>query len=245
MPALIDWTTEIVGLQDLSVTVPKSHELTTTALFNAFVAAADSENGTLDQKVLTARMAAESISVIEDLGILGWSLTARGSGGILRNYLRCSPTNVRSFLDAVLAAEDGGLSVLLRLPETRNAQLSAEEDVGFRQGLDQLQRKLKEAAAYYFEHVPAYNKLKHGFPVVVRLGQLADSAPSTEWEQNVNIVTGITRDGRIRYVDLHRTEETVTFLKNTVEGACRAFKELALVMLFLAERELPLDPVNP
>ena len=123
-------------------------------------------------------------------------------------------------------------------------EISAEEAATFQQVLRQLTAKLKEAANYYFEHVTAYNKLKHGFPVVVRLSQLADGTPPTDWEQNVNIVTGITRDGRIRYVDLHRTEETVTFLKNTVEGASRAFKELALVMLFLAERQLPLEPVN-
>ena len=245
MPAQVNWEVEISALQDLSVTVPKSHDIAVDALWNEFNAATDRDGGALDQKVLTGKIASETMSAIEDLGALGWAIQQRGEGGILRNYLKCLPRNVHSFYDGVSAVEDG-LPSLLRLPDIGVAEgaLSSDDRRVFHEALGRLQTTLAEAASFYFERVEAYNKLKHGFPVIVRLDLLASGTPRTNWEQNVNILTGVTNDGRIRYVDLERSEGMLSSLSTTVEGTGRAWKELAAVMLLLADRGFTLDPAS-
>ena len=238
----INWEVEIVALQDLSVTVPRSHVLAVRAFWNEFAAAADSGDP-LDQKILTAKIAAETISALEDLGALGWSISRRGSGGILRNYLNCQPRNTRSFYEAV-SSSSTQIATLMLLPDETvldNALTEVDRET-FEQALQGLNQALSRAADTYFKRVDTYNNLKHGFPLIIRLDKLANSTPTTDWEEHVNIVTGLTRDGRIHYVDLERSEKMLLSLKNAVEATGRAWKELADVILFLWERGVSLDP---
>ena len=245
MPVQVNWEVEISALQDLSVTVPKSHDIAVDALWNEFNAAADRDGGALDQKILTAKIASETISAIEDLGALGWAIQQRESEGILRNYINSLPADVRSFYRDVSSSRVE-MSSLLKLPDIGSSEstLGSNDRREFHEVLDQLQATLSAAASFYFERVEAYNKLKHGFPVIIRLDQLATGTPKTDWEQNVNILTGVTRDGRIRYVDLERSEGMLSSLSTTVEGTGRAWKALAWVMLVLADRGFILDPAN-
>jgi hypothetical protein len=68
--------------------VPRSHEAAGEAFWDKIAEAAEHSNPALEQKILTARLAAESISATEDLGALAWAIANRQARcGVARAYL--------------------------------------------------------------------------------------------------------------------------------------------------------------
>ena len=88
MAISINWDVEIAVLQDLSVTVPASHRLAMQAFLAAFQTAE-----ALDQKVLTARMAAEGVSALENLGALAWAI---GVNDVMQFYESVTNNSLRA-----------------------------------------------------------------------------------------------------------------------------------------------------
>jgi hypothetical protein len=239
----VNWDVEIAALQDLSVTVSTNHRLTMDALVRAFQEATEP----LDQKVLTARLAAEGLAALEHVGALGWALSKRHDQGILRRYLSYETEGVRDFYLDVQARQ---LRDVFRLPERHVVASSAGDDDAsiFEGGLVALQTTLRTAAGNYFalggKVVKTYNKIKHGFPVIIRMDKLIPGkVPPTNWEQNVNVLTDITADGRVEFTDLERSAGMLDRLRNGIEGCANAWREAAFMVLFMWERGVPLiDP---
>lgn len=241
----INWDVEIAGLQDLSVSVSEGHALVADALMRELAASADQEDGALRQKLLTARIAAEGVSAIENLGAIAWSIANRHDIGVLRRYLSYQTGDVRSVFADIQKRE---LRDVFSLPSSEGIKmaLSAEDTKNFEEGLASLQTNLRAAANNYFALggavVRTYNKIKHGFPIIVRLDKLIPGrTPPSKWQEHVNVLTDMDENGTVIYTDLERSEE---MLNNTIEitkGASGAWRETASLLIFMWERGLPLD----
>lgn len=242
----INWEVEVEALRDLSVTAGESHRIAAEALWDSIAAAPSRKDGVLEQKVLTAKLAAEMISALEDLGALALSIGNRVGAGILYEYLNYKPREVTQFYKRI----QQGVPVreLLRLPEDEALQsfMGRPSTKTFVKGLDGLQSAMETAAVNYLalngKLVVTYNKIKHGFVVVVRLGKLVPGKePPTDWQQNVNILTGISANGSILYTDLERSPEMLESLMGVIKTCAQTWKELASLILFLWEQHVPLD----
>ena len=237
---VINWDVEIAALQDLSVTVPRSHLVTLEAFWKLIQEAKD----LLTQKVLTARLAAEAVSALEHVGALGWSISKRHDQGILRRYLSYETKHVRKFYRDIQSRQ---LREVLMLPE-RAVVASSTGDIDaseFERGLVALETTLRGAAGNYFalggEVVRTYNKIKHGFPVIIRMDKMIPGkVPPTNWEQNVNVLTDITDEGSLKFTDLEMTTEMLDKLRNGIEACANAWREAAFLFVFMWERGLPL-----
>src|SRR3989442_6505177 len=89
------WRRDIEVLRDLSVTVPRSHEAAGEAFWDKLSQAANRSDAPLEQKILTARLAAEAISATEDLGALAWAIANRTQSGVVDAYLSYPVGSVR------------------------------------------------------------------------------------------------------------------------------------------------------
>lgn len=240
MANVINWDVEIIALQDLSVTVSSSHRLAMEAFLKAFQEATEP----LPQKVLTARMAAEAVAALENVGALGWSISKRHDKGILRRYLSYGVNNVLAFYKSV---GQSALRDLWQLPPTEEvaSRLSATDAQAFERGLSGLEQALRTAARNYLVQGDMvrklYNKVKHGFLVVVRVDQLALGAtPPTNWQQHVNVITDVDDNGNVSYTDLERSADMLDALQAQTEGCCKIWIEAASLVMFMRERGLPL-----
>src|SRR5688572_2022789 len=108
------WDAEIHALQDLTVTAVRSHRIAAEALREAFIAASDQESGVVLQKILMAKIAAEFVQAIEDLGALAVAVARRDDGGVLHQYIAYSLKHVEVFYEQVHGSVP--LHELLRLP---------------------------------------------------------------------------------------------------------------------------------
>src|SRR2546430_8148823 len=110
-------------LRDLLITVPLSHTAAAKAFWDKIAAAETFDKPALRQKVLLARLAAESISATEDLGGLAWSIANRHKRGIVNAYLAYSPGNVRDIFSRVERGDS--LPEVLRLPTLEQVRAAA------------------------------------------------------------------------------------------------------------------------
>lgn len=242
----VNWAVEVETLRDLSVTVCEGHRIAAEALWNHIATAPTRQGGVLEQKVLTAKLAAEDISALEDLGALALSIGKRARGGIVRAYLSYKPGDVPRFYKRV--QEGVPVRELLWLPSDQALQPFIDRSAMkiFLTALDGLQSALETAAANYLalngKLVLTYNKIKHGFVVVVRLDKLVPGKePPTKWRQNVNVLTGIRPNGSVLYTDVERSPEMLERLMGVINTCGQTWKELALLMIWLWEQQVPLD----
>lgn len=242
----MDWDADIAALQDLTMTACESHRMVGELLMDGLAAASDRADAPLYQKILMAKLAAETVSALEDLGGLAWSVRNRSKGGILDRYIVHTPLHVRQIYESIRVGTQ--IRDLLKLAKESVIadRLSADDLNAFHSGLEGLERSFNAAAANYcsteVDIVKAYNKLKHGFIVIVRLDKLMPGkAPLTDWLNDVNILTGITDADEIEYVALERSQAMADGLKNVIEMCANTAKELAYLMMFLWERQVPLD----
>jgi hypothetical protein len=242
----MNWDLEIAALQDLTMTACESHRIVGALLINGMADAADQPDGPLLQKILMAKLAAETVSALEDLGGLAWAVRNRTNGAILDRYIAHKPEHARQIYRSVEAG--GQMDAILKLPPDRVvSRLLVQEDLdAHKDGIAGLQRIFASAARSYcgtqVDIVKAYNKLKHGFVVIVRLDELMPGQTlETDWLNDVNIVTGIETNGEINYVALERSQEMADALINMISMCANAAKELAYLMMFLWERHVPLE----
>ncbi len=240
MTDVINWDVEIAALQDLSVTVSSSHRIAMRAFYKAFQESTES----LPQKVLTARMAAEAVAALENVGALGWSISKRHDQGILRRYLSYQVNDVLTFYKRV---EQDALRDVWRLPPIDEiaSRLSATDAKDFERGLVGLQGALRTTARNYLVLGgmvrKTYNKIKHGFLVVVRVDQLAPgTSPPSNWKEHVNVITDIAANGDVHYTDIERSAEMLESLRDETEGCCKIWIEAASLVMFMRERGLAL-----
>ena len=89
--------------------------------------------------------------------------------------------------------------------------------------------------------MPKPHKIKHGFVVVQRLDALIPGrTPPTDWQENVNIVTGIMPGGSVEYIDLERSPEMIQVRMAVIDMCAGGWKEIASLLIYLGEREVPL-----
>jgi hypothetical protein len=245
-PSSINWDVEIAALQDLSTTAGRSHAVAAEALFEAFKVAADREGGALDQKILMAKLAAEFVSSLEDLGALAWAIRKRRERGALQQYVAYDTDHVRAFYHCVQQGMD--VHRLLSIPTSEQiaGRISVDEQREYAHALDVLADRLSSAAESYLEKQPnvikAYHKLKHGFAVIVRLNKLIPgSTPPGDWRNDVNILTELTEAGEVRYVALRRTEAQVNYFMEAIRLNSDTARSLVYAILFLWERGVRLD----
>lgn len=241
----IDWDAEVAALQDLSMTAGRSHALAAEALLDAYRRAADRDGGPLDQKILLGKLAAEFVSALEDLAALGWAIRRRRLGGALRQYLGYGQEHVRAFYRC---ARQMPAHQLLSVPAAEQIGRYVDEADcrAYAHDLGELQRVLKPVAGIYLgadpDVVRAYNKLKHGFVVIVRLDKLRPgAAPPGDWRNAVNIVTDVTTDAALRYTALENSAKQVEYFIRSIQGVCGAARGLVDLVQFLWERGVRLD----
>jgi hypothetical protein len=75
------WRRDIDVLRDLSLTVPRSHEAAGEVFWDKLSQAVNRNDAAFEQKILTARLAAEAISASEDLGAIAWAIANRTQSG--------------------------------------------------------------------------------------------------------------------------------------------------------------------
>ncbi|MGH2586888.1 MAG: hypothetical protein ACRDJE_18395, partial [Dehalococcoidia bacterium] len=90
----IDWDFEIKVLRDLYYTVPNSHVVAAHAFLREMSRVEQEPDGRLLQQLLEAKLIAELMSALEDLGALIWAVRSRYSDGIFGAYLRYQQPNV-------------------------------------------------------------------------------------------------------------------------------------------------------
>lgn len=237
----VNWDTEIVALQDLTMTAFESHRIVAELLLASMNA-----SDPLRQKILTAKLAAEMVSALEDLGGLAWSIRSRSDHGILDRYIKHEPKTAREIFQSI---RDGKrLRELLNLPDPSliATKLSVDDLDALDRGLDGLERSFEAAAATYCNEkvniVRAYNKLKHGFIVIVRLDKLKPGEnPPGDWKNDVNILTGFAANGAVKYTALERTSGSLEGFMGVVNMCADTAKELAYLLMFLWERNVSLD----
>jgi hypothetical protein len=206
----INWGRDIEVLRDLTLTVPRSHELAGEAFWDQIARAAERNDAVVEQKVLMARLAAESISATEDLGALVWAISQRRSRGILDAYLSYQPGSVRGPVRRLRAGDS--LVDVLELPSIIDVEsrITPDDVSAYAKAATELEAVLKVAASNYLRESPnlvkTYNKVKHGFVVVLRMNALIPgAAPSTNWRDDVNVLSGIDQIGNISFTAIERS----------------------------------------
>jgi hypothetical protein len=87
----------------------------------------------------------------------------------------------------------------------------------------------------------SYNRIKHGFVVVVRRhmmpggGSLPVDAPN-----DVNVITGVDPSGAPIYEVIPRNERVIVALADLIRAFSDTYKEILYVMLFLWQRGVPI-----
>lgn len=242
-----NWDVEIMALRDMSTTAFRNHQIAAAALVERMASAQQREDGPLEQKVLMAKIAAESVAALEDFGAVSWAVANRQGGGFLRAYLGYQASNVDAFYRSVI---DTRLSArtLLSIPSDSRLRrsLDSEERRLVQASLQEIRRLLTVAAKDYCLDqrmvVRAYNKIKHGFVVVQRLDALIPGqTPPTNWQQHVNILRGIRPNGSVDYVDLERSAGMVDQLMRIIDMCAGGCKGVASLLIYLSERGAPVD----
>ena len=93
----VNWDVEIAALRDLSTTAFRNHRIAAAALVEGMATAPQRDDGPLDQKVLMAKIAAESVAGLEELGAVSWAVANRSTNGFLGAYLRYHGSDVDAF----------------------------------------------------------------------------------------------------------------------------------------------------
>jgi hypothetical protein len=242
-PAILRRDIEV--LRDLSHTVPRSHEVVGEAFWDKLSQAANRDNPPLEQKILVARLAAESISATEDLGALAWAIANRAETGVVDAYLSYRPGSVRVPFRQL---KDGdSLLDVLRLPRVADVTLlvTPEDSAVYAKAIANLEATLKVAAGNYLRETPnlvkTYNKIKHGFVIVVRMDVLIPGEePATDWKNDVNVLSGIDTKGNISFTAIERSVDHMEQFVKVIKMCGDAWAELASLVIWLWEHNVPL-----
>lgn len=242
----INWEADVVALRDMSVTAHRNHEIATLALIQSLASPADDSEGVLKQKVLMAKVAAESVAALESLGAIASAISKRFRGGILDAYLKYQVSDAKSIYRRATETRHSARTIL-RIPSDARLKkwLSQDERRRVQESLLGVRRTLSQAGRNYLKkdqrYVRAYNKIKHGFLVLQRPDLLLPNvSPPTDWRSDVNILTGITPDGSVQYIALSRSQEMIEHLEGNIKACASCWKELASLMIYLHERGVPL-----
>ena len=242
----INWRRDIEILRDLSVTVPRNHLAAAEAYWDKIAEAPQRDNPPLEQKILMARLAAETMSATENLGALVWAIANRKKhGGVARAYLAYQNRELWEPLRLLTSGTD--LSTLLDLPSRAELEpaLTADDLAAYDTAVAQLQDGLRTAAGNYLAHngvfVRTYNKIKHGFVVIARMDQLIEGKqPPTDWQNDVNVLLDIEDSGNIRYIGIERTQGSMENNMAVIKMCGTCWAELASLVIWLWERGVPL-----
>ena len=158
---------------------------------------------------LVARLAAEAISATEDLGALAWAIANRTQSGVVDAYLSYPVGSVREPFRRFKAGDS--LVDVLQVPNLDDVGLlvTPEDAAVYAKAVPSLEVVLKVAASNYLRQNPdlvkTYNKVKHGFVVVVRMDALIPGRePTTDWRNDVNVLSGIDHNGNISFTAIER-----------------------------------------
>jgi hypothetical protein len=212
----------------------------------AAINAVDPEFGPLDQKLLTAKLMAELVHELENLGALLWAIRHRAKYGIVGRILDYQAKNASEMYEQLQAGTP--VSELLNVPSAAQLapHLDTDEDRAiWADGLENLQGILSNAAGIYLAENPhsirSYNRVKHGFSVVVRRHVIPGTgAPVVDQPNDVNIITGMDASGDPIYEVLPRNEASISALRDFIQAYSHTYKEIVYVMLFLWERGIPI-----
>lgn len=234
---------DIVALIDMSITAAMGHRLAAGALWNAMADAGQREDGVTEQKILMAKLGAEEVAALEDLGALVYAIGHRADG-IIRAYLTYKPMHVRKVYSRIAGGES--LTQILRLPAIESLNLDRRERHWMRKALRDLQPSLEAAAHNYSalggEIVNAYNKIKHGSAIAQRVDLISPRARlHSEWQQQVHVLTGVRKDGVVKFTSIERSAEMMESLLRVIEMCSVTWKELAAVVVRLAQLGISLE----
>ena len=90
--------------------------------------------------------------------------------------------------------------------------------------------------------VTTYNKIKHGFNVIQRIDLLVPvTSIHDDWREQVHVVTGITRSGKVNFTSIERSENMLETLMGVINGCAAAWRELASFIVLLLDRGVSLS----
>lgn len=125
---------DIVALIDMSITAAMGHRLAAGALWNAMADAGQREDGVTEQKILMAKLGAEEVAALEDLGALVYAIGHRADG-IIRAYLIYKPMHVRKVYSRIAGGES---LIQILLPAIESLNLDRRERHWMRKGAEGL-----------------------------------------------------------------------------------------------------------
>ncbi|HYM14862.1 MAG TPA: hypothetical protein VEZ14_04835 [Dehalococcoidia bacterium] len=185
----MNWRSEMSAITDMAVNACAGHLVVAEALWEATATAAVKQkpNGVRDQKILVAKICAEEISALEDIGALAHAVASRRVGGLLRHYLEYKPKEVGRLYRRI---RDGALMrQLLDVPDSDllSGRIDEADLARLDASLAGLDHFFSKAAQNYLELdgalVNTYNKLKHGFSFVQRIDLVVSPASLARgWE---------------------------------------------------------------
>jgi hypothetical protein len=124
--------------------------------------------------------------------------------------------------------------------------LVTQEDAAvYAKAVSGLEAVLKVAAGNYLRQNPdlvkTYNKIKHGYMVVVRMDALIPGQePATDWRNDVNVLSGIDKNGNISFTAIERSVDHLEQLMKVIKMCGDAWAELARLVIWLWEHKVPL-----
>jgi len=146
------------------------------------------------QSILIAKIFAEQMAGLEDLGAFGWTIRHRQNGGLFERYLESKTTAAADFFDLVLNSDEHTtLDLLLHLPSVSDlqGQISSETMIG-------IEHDYSEYRKVFYDIARKYRLITDTLELNKSLAPLPE-----DWGQNINIIIGFSDPAKPRhpYID--------------------------------------------
>ena len=142
------------------------------------------------QSILIAKIFAEQMAGLEDLGAFGWTIRHRQNGGLFERYLESKTTAAADFFDLVLNSDEHTtLDSLLCLPSVSDlqAQLPNKTMIGIKHDYDKYRK-------VFYEIAKKYRLIAEALELTKSLAPLPDN-----WEHNINVIIGFSDPAKPRH----------------------------------------------
>jgi hypothetical protein len=226
------------------MTAGRVHEIVSEALILAMHEAEGKDSGALEQKILLARLAAEGVSAYEDLGGLAWAVSQRSTLGILRAYVQHETHEARRVFERI--ANGAHIRSVLNLPNRETFESVLSEDIveTIEGDLGSLNEQFKDAARRYLVPKPnvvkIYNKIKHGFPMLVRLDKLGPVHDLyANWQNDPQIITAVRPGPQIEVRQIELTPGMIESFKLHIAESSATARNVCALFQFLTEQGVP------
>jgi hypothetical protein len=133
-------------------------------------------------RIVAAKIYAESIAALEDLGALGLAVQKRVEGGIFKQYLKYRSEHVKAFFDEILSDHNITLSALLNLLSITQLASYLQQDM-----LDVVKRSYEVVLQNLITAAQIYRTQGSQTKIAMAQGDPLASG----WENDINIILDI------------------------------------------------------